>query len=310
LTVHPRRWADTVLALNGPAHPLLHRAALLARGVGATWPAASKAPLPPPDGDWRAWLEWMNGFDPAHVRGNGPRGIVGGVRFDESHQVAIQFYSVLTGRNVVGELRRGYEGAATDSTRFVFAFMLQRLGQLRMSEAEIAAALTSRVAVRVALGRVMLSAQLTQSATRMPDSAATPLVSRVLAAIVDGAPLWRPLGVLRAPTAASLPETHVDPRQRFVLDSLPVLARAAWSARANLISASDWEQRDVKAAGVLYTISSIRVWGRFARLNVELSEHVGRKSDEAPEAYAAGKTYDLMLLNGEWVVIDQSGWIT
>jgi len=170
--------------------------------------------------------------------------------------------------------------------------------------------LTSGVTVRIALGRVMLNTQLSQSSASMPDSAAAPLVNRVLAAIVDGTPLWRSVG-LRTPTAASLPETHADPRQRFVLaDSIPELARAAWSTRATLISASDWEQRDAKTAGVLYTIAPIRVWGRFARLNVELSERVARKSDEAVDAYAEGKTYDLMLLNGEWVIIIESGWIT
>ena len=299
-TTDPARWADTVVALDGPAHPLLHSAGVLARGVGATWPAASKAPLPPPNGDWRAWLEWMNG-------GNHPSR----VRFEESHEVAIRFYSAMTGRDIIGELQRGYDRATTDSTRFVFGFMLERLAKLQLSATEVADALTSGVPARVALGKVMLSAGLYTMSTRMSDSAAAPLVDRVIGAVVDGVPLWRAVDLLGTPTAASLPETHVDPRQRFVLaDSIPDVVRGKWTGRANLISASGWAARDVKAAGVLYTISSMRVWGKFARVSVELSEHVGRQSDEAPVVYAAGKTYDLMLLNGEWVLIDQSGWIT
>ena len=311
-TTDPTRWKDTVLALDGPTHPLLHGAALLARGIGATWPAASKASIPPAESDWSTWLEWMNGVDPAYARPDRSRGIIARVRFEESHDIAIRFQSAMTGRDIIGELRRGYEHATTDSTRFVFAFMLQRLGQLRMTEAEVADALTSGIDAREAIGSMMLNEGLHKSSKRMPDSSAALLFDRMIGAIVDGTPLWRSIGLLRAPTAASLPETHVDPHQRFVrADSLPAMTRTKWNGRANLISASAWAARDVKAAGVLYSISSVRMWGsRFARITVNLSEHVGRKNDEAAELYAAGVTYDLMLVDGEWVLVSASSWVT
>lgn len=314
-SVGPRRWADTVLALNGPAHPLLDRAALLARGVGATWPAASKAPLPSADAGWHDWLEWMNGVDPRFVPADPnlrePTDIVSRVRFEESHEVAIRIAGIVTGRDIVADLKRDYERETTDSTRFVFAVMLERLGALQLSEAEIADALTSRVPARVALGIEMLDAPFNAKSTTMSDSAAAPLVDRILAAIVGGTPLWRSLELLRQPTAAKLPDVHVAPHDRFVLsDSLPASVQRQWSGRANLISGSAWTSRDLKTAGVLYAVSSIRTWGRFARVSVDLSEHVGRRADEAPEAFAAGQTYYLMLVNGEWLLVTESGWIT
>lgn len=100
MSMDPAHWADTVLALDGPRRPLLHDAAMLARGAGATWPAASKAPIPPPGSDWHAWLEWMDGGNTL------PR-----VRFEESHATAVRFQQARTGRDVVAEWRRQYEEA-------------------------------------------------------------------------------------------------------------------------------------------------------------------------------------------------------
>ena len=57
LSMDPARWADTVMRLAGPEHPLLRRAVPLIQGVGATWLAASRAPLPRATNDWHAWLE-------------------------------------------------------------------------------------------------------------------------------------------------------------------------------------------------------------------------------------------------------------
>ena len=34
---------------------------MLVRGVGATWPAASKMAMAAPNASWQAWADWMSG---------------------------------------------------------------------------------------------------------------------------------------------------------------------------------------------------------------------------------------------------------
>lgn len=46
------------------------------------------------------------------------------VRFEESHATAIRFYQARTGRDVIGELRRGFAQAESDSARLVYGTML------------------------------------------------------------------------------------------------------------------------------------------------------------------------------------------
>jgi len=61
---------------------------------------------------------------------------------------------------------------------------------------------------------------------------------------------------------------------------------------------------------VFYTMHTVRTWGRFARVEITLSERLDRSADLAPAQFAAGTTYYLMELNGEWVIVDVGGWIT
>jgi hypothetical protein len=247
LSVDPRRWADTVLALDGPQHPLLRAAAQLVNGVGATWPAASKAPLPPPNSDWRAWLEWMNGVDPAYAQPSSrPQpSAIQRVRFDESHLTAIRFYTARTGRDIVGELRRGYAGASSDSARFVFATMLRGLGAFTLTEAEIADAFTSGVAARIALAQQTLPAEFDQRAVRMTDADAVSLIDHVIAATVDGTPLWRPLTPAIG-RAMDLPGVHAVMNRLFVQgDSLPAAVRQKWASRVTIVDSREWANRDL-----------------------------------------------------------------
>jgi hypothetical protein len=219
--------------------------------------------------------------------------------------------SARTGRDIVGEWRRSYDAAKSDTARYVFAVMLERMGGLELSEAEIADALTSGVSTRIAEGMQKLANELDESSALAPDSTASALADRVLAALADGTPLWRPIDPASGMTSAHLPETHIAPRQLYVrVDSLPAAAQR-WQGRLNFITGAEWARRGPRTAGVLYSIAPVRAWGRrFARVEVRLSEQVGRDAADVPELYAAGKTYYLMLVGAEWVLVDEDGWIT
>jgi len=314
VTLDPRQWADTVLALDGTRHPLLHSAALLARGVGATWPAASKAPLPPPNSDWRAWLEWMNGRDRRYDtvgQGTSAASATPAVRFEESHWTAIRFYETRTGRDVVGELRRGYGAAGSDSARLVFGTMLQQFGEARLTESQVAEAFISGVPARIDLARqALLYGFNSAAAARMDAATAAPFIDRLLAATVDSAPLWR-VGTADIRAPGTRPIVHAEVRRIFLNgDSLPDAVRAKWGARLQIIASAEWATRDVRSAAVFYTVPPLRTWGRFVRIEVLDSQRTGRPDGQLPAQYAAAYTYYLMELNGEWVIVEWEAWVT
>lgn len=321
-SLDPAGWADTVLALTGPRRPLLRRAATLAKGIGATWDAASKAVMPPPNSHWREWLQWMDGRDSAHFaawaerRALLPEGMrsdtVPRVRFEETHRTAIRMYMARTGRDITGELERGYAAAESDSARLVFGTMLQRLGRVRLTEAEIADAFVSNVPARITLAQSALVSLFSVSHEPVAPATAVSFIDRVMAAIVDGVPMWRLVAAGDRPAAgAGRPMLHAPAKRIFLNgDSLPEAIRAKWSTRVEVILPAEWTRRDAREAGVFYTFAPVRAWGRFVRVQVTVSERLARPEGQAPAQYASGNTYYLMELDGEWVVVAAEGWIT
>ena len=304
MSMDPRRWADTVLALSGARHPLLRSAAQLARGVGATWYAASNAPIPPPNSDWQAWLEWMNG--PRLASPVRPP-----VRFEESHRTAIRFYTARTGRDVVGELLHSYGTARTDSARLVFGAMLQQLNALRLAEGGVADGFASGVPERIHLAREMLLSSFGNLAAPMSEANAAPLLDRVIGVLVGTTSLW-PAGTPDLRTAPiKLPGVHAAIGHAYVeTKDVTEALHAKWAGHVEFVRPSEWDKADPRAGGVVYTLHPILSWGRFARVEVTLSERVGRAAGETPSQFASGTTYYLEQVGGEWVVVAVDGWIT
>jgi hypothetical protein len=292
-SMDPRQWADTVLAFDAGRHPLLRTARRLALGI------ASKAPMPPPQSDARSWLEWMSAGTPK-------------LNFEHSHITVIRMYTASTGRDVVSDLRQSYRAATSDSARLIFGSMLGRLGALQLTEPEVAEALASRVPVRVEFAREMLFRGLGWSGTPTADAKIAVLIDQLISAVVNSTPLWPNLMPgRRLPVRDLLPGGHsISGRIYFDIEHVPETVRAKWAGQVEFISKSEWWTRDSRGGGTLYILSPVRAWGRFVQLNVETSERVSRAVDEAPQAYAAGSTYYLMELNGEWVVVSSNSWIT
>lgn len=322
MTLDPARWSDTVLARNRSGSRFLEPAAMLARGVGATWPAASKAPIPAPNAEWHAWTEWMNGVDSSYAAERAALQRAGqlsmtspdpSIRFEASHATAIRFVQARTGRDVIGELRRELERAQSDSARLVFGTMLQGLGELHPTLAQLANDLRSTEVSRHALAvRALL--QRFREPTDLADSAtAAPILDRLITLVIDGVPAWRPLRSDGAGWAHHGPELHQTPGRRdaFLLrDSVPPSLGEKWGARGALLTMDEWDRRPLTDAGVLYTLSSVRRAGPFVLVGVRASERVARNPGDAPRAYAAQVRYYLMDVGGEWVVVASDGWVT
>jgi hypothetical protein len=313
----PRRWGDTLEARAVHGAPLLADALFLERGVGATWPAASHAPIPVRDADWRAWLEWMNGSNPQFAQsGRSASRAFAPVpypRFEESHRAAVRFTEARTGRHIAAELREGFAAARSDSARLVYEYMLLALGAYRPVTDSVVAHFRSRSAPLMTLARHELP-WLFDPAPPPADSATTEtLLDRLIGMNFAGQRPWWHIDVtgVLAPTANDLPPREVANEHTVLLaDSIPPALRATWAGRVPMTTMEEWKRGSIRTGGTLLTFSGVERVGPFVRLGISSSGRVTRRADQAPWLYLADTTYLLMLLDGEWVIVDYSWSIT
>ena len=71
-----------------------------------------------------------------------------------------------------------------------------------------------------------------------------------------------------------------------------------------------WNAAGARQGSVCYTIQPVGTWGRFARVTVAASERLARRADEVLQEYASDAAYYLMNLDGEWVIVAESAWVT
>jgi hypothetical protein len=317
-TTDPATWADTVLRLGGAAHPLLRGSVALAGGVGANWPAARKLSMPEVNSDWRRWLLWMDGRDTGRLReqvanatrygwrvDTAPR-----ARFEDTHRTALRMHMAQTGRDVVSELRRGYDQATNDTAHLVFGTLLHGLGALQLSEAQMVDAFASGLPGRTGVARRALLRAFAH-ATPTPDSVAVPLVDRLLGIILDTMPIWRPTLPDSANRRRASPELHARRgRVRVNADNLPPAIREKWGSRVEFVPTGGQFGGDLREHAVTYTIRPVVSFGPFVRLIIDASEQMARRPDQAPTLYASGTIYYLMKLGEEWVLVAWEGWVT
>ena len=319
----PAGWADTLVAHADSAIPYLQRAVHLARGVGATWPAASQRPIPT-GSDWRDWLEWMNGRNPAYppLRIAGQPVATGtAVRFEETHANAIRYVTASSGRDVVGELRGALARAESDSAHLVFGTMLVELDAYEAPPAEVAA-LFRRSAAHADLGlRLVLRlfgcsprGLCGQPAAPLADSATTAAITdRLIGVTLAREPEWP---TIQEKTGRPPPRAGINPAGESSANglledaNLPRGARDRWRSRVRIISRSEWDAMPVRAEGMLYTLSTVWRVGPFAHVTINYAGRVGRTPEQGPHLYYGGRSYYLMELDGEWVVVSRSEWIT
>ena len=312
MALEPAPWGDTLLAHAAATRSRFVRSAvLLARGVGATWDAASKDTLPGPNAGWRAWSHWMNGRDPRYDK------IFDGrpaepVRFEESHATAIRFYQARTGRDVVGELKAKLRAAASDSARLVFGAILTGLGETVRSPEEVAAALrTGSPAAREQATREMEA--LFQTAARPADAAtADSLLDRLLRVAVEGAAPWPRLrGLPPAPHEMGAPQGAARRTGRLIIAGrrLPEATRARWLGRDGAEVVDSTFSLPSSEGATRLDLSGVTRVGPFARLGVSVW-HLSPRVNGRGASYAAGWTYYLLRTEAGWVVVSMDSWIT
>ncbi|HEX8904572.1 MAG TPA: hypothetical protein VF771_07005, partial [Longimicrobiaceae bacterium] len=307
LVLDPPRWADTVLA-EARGNPAFFQGPVqLIRGVAAAGRASSRAPLPPPEAGWRAWLEWMEGRDPTYVP-YFPSDRGWHVVFGDNHLRAMRFADALTGRGVAGEIRAKLAAATEDSARLVYSAILAGLGERMHTPEELAARLRSPNATEreAALREVP---GLFDTAAPADSAAAAELMDRLLAVLVENAAPWPTLPgdsllarTLRGVGESSLPVYIID-------DSLPAAVRARWATRAHVLTAAEWGTHSPREAALIVRVTRPVQAGPFARLRISYTSHYPHRADESPAGYAGGATVTVVQLDGRWVLIRADTWV-
>ena len=308
--LEPAEWDDEILARAEAGSVLVRPAVLLLQGVGATWPAASKAPLPPPGADWRDWLEWMNGMDPDFRARfpNPPEGTR--VRFEESHANAIRLFAARTGRDVAAELQRKLREASGDSARLVYDAILLGLGERQPEPVAVAERILSgSSADRDRARREML--RLFRAAEPADTPLAVELLDRLLATVVEDAAPWDALDASGAHRGPGLRRLTVGHDSVFLLaDSLPRTLRDRWRDRVRIVSAGDFRDRADPVPGIHLRVSDVARIGPFVSLGIDYTVYVVRGDARTPSGYAGGITVYLVQTPDGWIRVHTSEWIT
>ncbi|MBB4635001.1 hypothetical protein [Longimicrobium terrae] len=306
LAFDPARWGPVVLR-EGPANPYLAYAVMAVRGVAATWEAAAHAPIPEPGADWRAWLEWMDGRNPAYAAAN-PTLPRPGVRWDAAHRTTVRFQQVLTGRRIVDELHARLAAAESDSARLVFGTMLVGMDEAIHTPAQIAQMVQSASVADRALGMRQLP-MLFRDAVPADSATAEVLVDRVLAIQIDAAQPWPDVdGKTARAWVTARGEGPIPALLRR--DSLPPEVARRWGARVRLLSAAELAALPQREPGTRIRVSRPMVLGPFARVDLRFDSRYPRGADEAPAGNAGLWSAWLLKTPGGWVLVMQGGSIT
>jgi len=250
LALEPRVWADTVLAQS---RPYLEPARALVLGVG------SRAPIPEPDADWRAWDVWMRRY-PADEH----------PRVSTTHVTAIRMTEVLTGRDIQGEIHAAYATAPNDSAMVV-------LGKLRLGLGDPIDDLVHAIASGTPRERWLAIGSLERGPARPPlewapaDPGTTAeLMEKALSILVDGTDTWPKL---HPDTQGSGLRRLAGPAGRPIFLSrvqLPRQVAERWSDRVQVVDSATYVDRRVEAeeATFINFWSPIIAEGPLVRLRV------------------------------------------
>lgn len=307
----PLRWVDSVRADTVRA-----RIRNLSGGIGATWPASSHPHMPPKGASWRAWAEWMNGEAPSDSI------IAGGVvapefRFEESHANAAAFYEILSGRNITAEWRDDADHATSALEHYVFERMLAGRNAWHPSPDSVALWLTGLSTIGQARGA--LGAQVVMEGAPAPDSAAaTALINRVLAHVIDGELPWPRIGSASAPMPtgslldnATRPYKGLagqEPQTIFVKSAIVTAElRAKWGSRVTWITDPKWRLSEDSYPATVVTIYGLAARDVFASINADVFS--ARKGRRGIDAGNGGNGYLLLRTPQGWRIISVSSWM-
>jgi hypothetical protein len=319
----PAAHAAELRALEGSATPLLALAFDLARGVGATWPAAQpRVPLPDPGSPSEDWTLWMLG---------GAAAPGAPLRFQDSHLQALAFHRAETGRDFAAEWQGQFEAAPSDSARLVFGYLLhqaeaeaadpEQVRALLLSDREELRQLGIQQVTSLFSGRsgVGMPGEPGEAANVVDDPELVELLDRYLAYALLGPPglagdrsrfPWPQVGEDGDVEAAPPAQARPDPRVVLSGRNLPDPLRAQWEERVRIVTDEEQEGWDPRAPRLVYTFEApVRV-GSFVRIGFRILGYHAREAHQTPGGWARWETLYLVLTPAGWRVATSLFMIT
>ena len=225
--------------------------------------------------------------------------------------VAIRFAEARTGRDIAGELRRKLAASSSDADHARYEYILMELGEITLTVDSIVARLASRLPARCQLGLTQVERLFHDSPPRADPVTAEALQDQLIAMSLAGGRPWRFHECLPETARMARPPREAAVEKDLLLaDSLTPALRAKWGARLRLITGDDWTRRSEREGGTLFVLSGVDRIGPFVRLRIDSRGRLPRRPDQTPWLYAAGTTYYLMQVNGDWVIVGVRSWIT
>jgi hypothetical protein len=281
---------------GGATH--LGEAVRYARGVGAQWPAAPKAPMPEAEADWREWRRWMGDE----------------VRFEASHRRALAVYQERTGRDPLADLVGRWDDLEGDSARLVVGFLLRSADRLDPPPAE--------ELVRDLLGDSEPLREAAQRELRNPRGTLEPLADAEAAEFLT--PLLDSILAFGTSPWPSVPEEEhrgrlgqdfhgLDEGARYLIYEPTDEALVRALSRAVGVEARSqeaWESMDRRSAAVGIVFERPSRQGAIIRLVWSWDAWAERADDAVPRGYGGGGTLWLAPSENGWVTVSRAGWIT
>lgn len=294
----------TRFLLDPPSHVDSFRTRIEAGSVLLKPAASLLTPVPAADADWREWLEWMSPSpDPAAPA---PARPPERIRFLSDHGSSIRFETILTGRDVVGEVRRRFE-TSQDSARLLFGTLLDGLGAMTTDPASLPARLLSSDLVTRRLALSEFRSWFYRDAAPADATSTAELIDRALAIMIERAAPWpdadgsitRPDWTLSYVSITGLP---------IFMDGadLPSELHEKWSARTTILTDAEWQARDQRQPAVFINALSVRSAGPFAAVGLQFQTRIARTPEQTPTGDAGAFTYYLLRTADGWIVVNLS----
>ncbi len=162
----PARWSAAVSDRAGAGSWIARRALPLLDGALQQPFGPAPSPLPAPDADWSAWLQWLGGRVPVNV--------------DARVGHALRLYAAKSGRDVLAELNAKRQQSTSDAATLVWEGILLSADAYHPDADTTAARLLSGSAALRTLAQSELRALFRSAARPAPDSLVTTLQGELL----------------------------------------------------------------------------------------------------------------------------------
>ncbi len=313
----PARWADTLIRVADAGVHQLQLMSRLARGVVIFRPGEPDVPIPAADADWTVWLPWLRGASDATLRRRDsldaatrrprlpPQRTVLSIDLWAGRERDIRMASLRFGTSYADSLIARFRHAEPDTARFVYGTLLAMLNVALREPAAIHEAMRSASA----LDRALAMHDLKRLSYEPADSGTAAVIERTLFDyLLQGEPIW-PRFEPPGPPFSGSRRLPLDPASAHIVSDRLTTPSLERLRRAGIpVHPGPWRLPD-SASGRVVRVDGIVMAGPFAFVTMTDAVLV-RLPDGRGGGDASRTGFWLVLIDGRWLLVDLTGWVT